>query len=255
MDKSTTDEHWDARAKTEEDANVVNIADVSQRKLETNFLLKHLDQSQSVLEAGCGNGFLTNIIRDKVKHVDAFDYAENMISRAKSEQGEKNNKFFHDNILSPRHWASQYDTIVCVRVLINLRNLDEQKLAVENMANSLHKGGKLILIEGYQDGFTGLNNLRDKSGLERLQPASINFYSLVDIMVEFLEMHFEIVDQFHTGSFDFLTRVVYPTLVGSQNATGHADFHKKVLRLCENFNPDDLQPLARLRGFLLAKKN
>ena len=74
-------------------------------------------------------------------------------------------------------------------------------------------------------------------------------------MVEFLEMHFEIVDQFHTGSFDFLTRVVYPTLVGSQNATGHADFHKKVLRLCENFNPDDLQPLARLRGFLLAKKN
>ena len=115
-------------------------------KLETNFLPKHLDQSQSVLEAGCGNGFLTNIIRDKVKHVDAFDYAENMISRAKSEQGEKNNKFFHDNILSPRHWASQYDTIVCVRVLINLRNLDEQKLAVENMANSLHKGGKLILI-------------------------------------------------------------------------------------------------------------
>lgn len=254
MDKSKTDEHWDSRAKTEKDSNLVNIADISQRKLETDFILEHLDESHSVLEAGCGNGFLTDIIRSNVKHVDAFDYAENMIERAKSEQGEKNNKFFFDNILDPKDWSSQYDSIVCVRVLINLRDINEQKIAVENMANALAKNGKLILIEGYQNGFDELNKLREKSGLERLDPANINFYSPLEEMLDFFKDHFEIKAEFHSGTFDFLTRVVYPALVGPENATGHSDFHQKILKICENFNPNDFQPLARLRGYVLRKK-
>ena len=253
MLKSATDLHWNERAIVEQDTTAVNIADVTQRELETEFLRKHIKSTDKVLEVGCGNGFLTNTLREIADHVDAFDYAENMVEQAKSLYGEKNNRFFHDNLLAPTHWDNEYDLIVCVRVLINLRNIEEQFTAVQNMAKALKKGGKLILIEGYIDGFIALNELRSAIGLEALTPAPINYYSKLDDMKKKLMEYFVVKDTFHTGSFDFLTRVVYPCLVGAENATGHSDFHTKIRNLAFNYNPDAFSNLARLQGLLLEK--
>lgn len=254
MSKSATDVHWNERAVNEKNPAAVNIADISQRELETQFLLKHLLPSDRILEVGCGNGFLTNTLRQKVSHVDAFDYAENMIEKAKDIYGEKNNRFFHDNVLAPSNWQNQYDAIVCVRVLINLRDFEEQKVAVENMRTALRPGGRLFLVEGYRDGFDALNRLRVASGIDPLVPASINFYSGLEAMRSELNKGFGVGDDFHTGSFDYLTRVVYPALVGAANASGHSEFHAKILPLAMAFNPDQFRPLARLHGFLLTKK-
>ena len=254
MFKSFTDMHWNERAVNEKDVATVNIADVSQRELETEFLLKNLLPTDCVLEVGCGNGFLTNILMQHVAHVDAFDYAENMVDRAKSHYGEKNNRFFHDNLLSPANWQGPYDSIVCVRVLINLRDFEEQKAAVENMRKALKPGGRLLLLEGYRDGFEELNRLRVAAGMEPLVPASINFYCGLKEMRDELEKSFEIAADFHTGSFDYLTRAVYPALVGAANASGHSDFHSKILPLAKSFNPDQFKQFARLRGFLLIRK-
>ncbi|TVO72432.1 class I SAM-dependent methyltransferase [Sedimenticola selenatireducens] len=251
MSKSPTDIHWNKRAVYEQNVNAVNIADVSQRELETEFILQHVKITDRVLEVGCGNGFLTNILRLSSAHVDAFDYAENMIVSAKENYGETNNRFFHDNLLSPASWDESYDCIVCVRVLINLRDFSEQKRAVENMQKALRKGGKLLLVEGYADGFTELNKLRSKSGIEPLIPAGINYYSKLEEMREFLGKRFTIAEDFHTGCFDFLTRVVYPALVGADKATGHSDFHEKIIQIAKNFNGEQFRTLARLTGFLL----
>jgi hypothetical protein len=65
---------------------------------------------------------------------------------------------------------------------------------------------------------------------------------------------FNVSERFHTGSFDFLTRVVYPALVGADRAQGHADFHEKILPIAQSFNPSGLEPLARVHGFALIKK-
>lgn len=254
MTKSATDIHWDERAVQETDAAAINIADVSQRELETDFLLKHLQVQNRILEVGCGNGFLTNVLRQHVAHVDAFDYSENMVAHALKHQGERNNRFFHDNVLAPTLWQGPYDSIVCVRVLINLRGLAEQKLAIDHMHAALKPGGKLMLIEGYLDGFGELNRLRESAGMQKLQPASINYYSPLAEVRAYLDPKFTTEAEFHTGSFDFLTRVVYPSLVGPENATGHSDFHQKVLSIAKNFNPDAFTQLARLRGFVLVKR-
>ncbi len=254
MSKSATDIHWNERAVQERDVTAVNIADVSQRELETEFLLQNLEPTDRVLEVGCGNGFLTNILRQQVSHVDAFDYAENMIVQAVANHGECNNRFFHDNVLAPSAWQGPYDSIVCVRVLINLRDFAEQKTAIENMNLALRPGGRLLLLEGYLDGFGELNRLREKVGIEKLQPANINYYSPLSEMRAYLDQAFATTAEFHTGCFDFLTRVVYPTLVGAENATGHSDFHQKVLAITKCFNSDAFMPLARLRGFALVKR-
>lgn len=254
LKKSSTDQFWNARAVEEKDKNKVNIADLPQREIETDFLVKHLHADDKALEVGCGNGFLTKQIRAKVKHVDSFDFSENMVETAKELHGEINNRFFHDSILSPQNISNDYDVVVCIRVLINLRDIEEQKIAIKNAAKCLKASGRLVLIEGYQEGFEQLNKLRQDAGLEVLKPAPINYYSKLSELMPTIEEDFIVHETMNTGCFDFLTRVIYPALVGTDVATGPADFHEKILPVAKHFNPADLKPLARLHGFVLEKK-
>lgn len=254
MNKSSTDRFWDERAVSEQDDAKVNIADLAQRELENAFILRNLADRSRILEVGCGNGLLTQLLRQHVSFVDAFDYSVNMVARARGLYKEVNNRFFHDNILDPREVAPPYDAVVCVRVLINLRDLAEQKQAVKNMASLLRESGRLVLVEGFQDGFDRLNELRRQSGIEELKPASINFYSTVAELMPDFQRSFHITECFHTGAFDFLTRIVYPALVGAENAQGYSDFHDRILPIARSFNVADFEPLARVRGWVLIKK-
>ena len=254
MTKSTTDLYWNDRAITEQKKESVNIADHVQRDLEIDALLKNIHTEDNLLEVGCGNGFLTNILREHVTFVDAFDYAENMVAQARALYGERNNRFFHDNVLNPSHWSQGYDTIVCVRVLINLRNLEEQAQAVRNMYGALKPHGRLLLFEGYINGFEALNELRLSCGIEKLIPAKINCYSPVEELCRVFEDMFTVQEVFHTGCFDFLTRLVYPALAGSEKALGPGEFHNKIHIIAKKYNPVQFAPLARVRGFLLTKR-
>jgi SAM-dependent methyltransferase len=252
--KSDTDVHWNERALQEQSDARVNIADLVQRSLENQFILSLLRQDARILEVGCGNGYLTAELRKHVRSVDAFDYSENMIARAKQSAGESNSRFFLDNVLAPRHVEPPYDMIVCVRVLINLRNLEEQELAVRNLASMLPRGGSLVLVEGFLDGFQALNDLRDKTGLPAMKPAAINFYSRLEELMPVITHFFSVAARFHTGLFDVLTRVAYPLLVGPENAVGPSPFHERMLPLLRLLPCDDLLPYARVRGFQLLRR-
>ena len=253
MQKSSTDQFWNERAVTESDRSKVNIADDVQRQLETTFILKHLTAGARILEVGAGNGHLTNILRRHVGFIDAFDYAENMVEQAKQLHGETNNRFFHDSVLAPASTEGPYDAVVCVRVLINLRDLDEQQRAFDNMAALVRPGGRLILVEGFLDGFNAINEVRQAAGIDPLKPAAINFYSPLSAWQDRLSQY-HVAAEFNSGTFDFLTRVVYPALVGAQQATGPANFHERIQRLAATFDPEPLKSLARLRGFVLVRR-
>jgi len=254
MKKSPTDLFWNQRVLDETDDTKVNIADTVQRELELEFVSRNLPSSSNLLEVGCGNGYATQRFRDVVRHVDAFDLSENMIARARQLYGERNNRFFCDNVLTGEDVAPPYDVIICIRVLINLGGLEEQKVAIQNMASWLRHSGRLILVEGFRDGFDELNKLREQAGIEKLNPAEINFYSYVDALMPTVAKDFTRDEEFHTGMFDYLTRVVYPALVGAENATGMSDFHHRIKPLVKVFNPDEFQNLARLRGMVLTRR-
>ena len=252
--KSDTDKHWNERARSGIDAAKVNIDDTVQRDLELQFIFKNIDRGARLLEVGCGNGYVTQQLRERVAFVDAFDFAENMVEHGRRTYGETNNRFFHDSVLDPKNTQGPYDTAVCVRVLINLRNLEEQTRAIQNIASLIKRGGKLILIEGYREGFEEISAFRTGVGMPPLRPASINYYSALSELMPVLQQEFTIADTFHTGLFDFLTRVVYPSLVGPDRATQAGDFHAKIEPIVRAYSGPDLAGFARLHGLLLVKR-
>src|SRR5262249_21924946 len=132
--------------------------------------------------------------------------------------------------------------------------LCEQITAVENMARWLKQGGKLILIEGYRDGFDALNRLRKSCDTPPLVSAPINYYSYFAELQPTLERWFELADNFHTGMFDFLNRVVYPRVIGPEQIDVSGAFHRRIEIVARNCNLNDMRALARVRGLALIKR-
>jgi SAM-dependent methyltransferase len=252
--KTATDLHWNRRAASVANDVEVNIMDIFQRDVEYEYVSKYLRPDMSVLEAGCGNGFSSATFRPLVKHLDAFDYAENMIARARTIHGERDIRFLHDNLLQPANIGQDYDCAICVRVLINLANLEQQITSVKNLARAVKPSGRLILVEGFMDGFIALNELRAEVGLPAIVPAAINYYSYLADLMPAIEESFTIEDQFHLGSYDYLTRVFYPLVVGPENALHNTEFVEKCSRMARAFAPDAFAHLSRIKGLVLKRK-
>ena len=246
-------QHWNDRAAAGIPDAQVNIHDVVQRDLEFEFLLSSLSDSDTVLEAGCGNGFSTERIRRAVKHIDAFDVSPRMIERAHKVHGEQNNTFFLADVLQPIDMSQSYDAVVCVRVLINLPNLEAQLRALGNLTAMLKDGGRLVLIEGFRDGFDALSAAREHLEMPPLEPAAVNFYSYFTQIKHHLDAGYESEATFHTGTYDYYTRVLYPLLVGSENVEAGSEYSQKLARLANGFNPDSFRRFSRLRGLRLRK--
>lgn len=247
-------QHWNNRAESVKDDVAVNLMDVFQRELEYEYVCRHLKEDMRVLEVGCGNGYSTKRFRPLVKQIDAFDCSEQMVNRAKKSVGETNNRFFTDDVLDPQRIQGVYDAVICVRVLINLRNLDEQKRALQNLIGLIKPKGSLILAEGFTDGFTELNSLRLQVGMPALTPAKINFYSSIDDLLPGIESKMTLEAKYHLGMYDYLTRVVYPLVVGPENVIHNSEFSKKSMELAKINNPYFFERFSRMRIFVYTKR-
>lgn len=151
------------------------LMDLVRRKV----ILHHLEYAfdnfhiRDVLDAGCGEGFLTlDLARAYDVKIDAFDISENAIKYAKQNHPAENINYFSSDI---REFQStkQYDLVLCEEALNHLNDV-ERKQAIRKFHAILKKDSFLKFSDismGWYDGFyyftiEDIRNLFAENGYE-----------------------------------------------------------------------------------------
>lgn len=233
---------WDERNK---DRNVpdelVNIADPVQRDLEWEYIRPWLREEDTVLEVGCGNGYTTNLISRYVHSVIGVDVSEEAIVRATENRKNSNITFAQGSVLYP--FDVECDVVLCIRVLCNLKSIEEQQTALDNLYRCVRPKGVLIICEGFMDGFDELNKVRNELQGEIIVPNPHNFYSYV----KDLTLPGHVIGVFNTGLYDYLTRIVHPFYGLS------SEYNEKAMALHFTTPSTAFDKFARVRGFVIGR--
>lgn len=101
--------------------------------------------AQTVLDAGCGDGWSTMRLAEAGLDAVGTDWSANGIDHAR--RLVKNAKFFHGDITSPefeREFPKQFDAVSFIEVIEHIKP-DECAAALQNITRPLKRGGVLVI--------------------------------------------------------------------------------------------------------------
>lgn len=225
-------EFWDAQAVEHGASDLATAPDHFYRELEIANIIEHLEPGKKILDVGCGNGYSTKKFYEAVNQswannpamgvkypatdIVGIDYSEKMIEEAKKLESSTNGLFFTTGdvrTLGEDTSLDQFDTIISERCLINLANWEEQKTALLEMKKCLKPGGKIILVENFEDGLDNLNDLRVKFDLPSIDIRWHNCYLRLEEFNKFASEHFYCTSRENIGNLYYIiSRVVYAAL-------------------------------------------
>jgi SAM-dependent methyltransferase len=194
--------HYDKVAESDKDSSSSTMADLYIRENETKFIenqiekfilqQKSKDQASgdyatgplendqfTILDVGCGNGHTLEKLSNTFPKLDFQGVELNdslrriAFNRFKDKKIQIANGDIRNKITLPKE---KVDILICQRVLINLLDENDQKLALDNLVNLVNSGGLLIFIECFKSGLNNLNSARKEFELEDLPPAHHNLY-------------------------------------------------------------------------------
>lgn len=196
-------EYWESQGKTHQESHWASWGDNWMIDLEIDTIAAELRPGDEVLDVGCANGFgaLRQVERQRLKSLTGVDFAENMITAAKSAQrryeGPIPLKFEVGDIQKLRFETSTFDVVYTTRVLINLPTWEQQKVGIEECLRVAKPGGRVILSEGFWEPLTILNAMRALRQLPPLVEHDFNRYLKMARLEEFLRekgLQYRIVD-------------------------------------------------------------
>lgn len=227
--------HYDEVARKEKEKSSSTMADEIIRSAETDFIAKMITdfirqqkadylingryakgpgngEFFSILDVGCGNGTTLSYLKANLPNCKLYGIEKNDSLReiAKS--------FFVKTDVEIRNGdvrkletlrETNPDIIVCQRVLINLLDLDDQKLALDNLVKTVLSGGLLIFIESFEDGLNTLNEARKEFGIKELAPTYHNKYLPIDFFDHPEITIFDDSHEFQLSTHFFVTRVLH----------------------------------------------
>jgi SAM-dependent methyltransferase len=194
---------------------VESMYDKNLLNAEIELIRRHIPQNASVLDAGCGEGEGT-IVYSSLSgvEVDAVDFSETRLAKARQRlEGRENVTFKQVDFLGSYDLPKRYDIIVSQRFLINLMEWELQQKVLSDQMGMLKPQGKLLMLEGSQQGVDSLNEFRTAWGMEAIPVKWHNLFFDDEALEAFMRSQgHQLVDQDGLGSYFLLTRGVRPAL-------------------------------------------
>ena len=212
--------YWnDERAESMYDKNLLN--------LEIDSIKTWIETGTRILDAGCGEGEGTNAYADVPGvRVDAADFSPTRLRKAAARVGSRANVTLKQiDFLGSYALDGAYDAIVSQRFLINLGNWTRQSKVIIDLAGLLKRGGRLIILEGSQQGVNSLNEWRSVWNLPPIPTRWHNCF-LDDALLRALlcDNGCDLREVSGFGSYFLLTRGIRPLL--SDNLDPESDFNR-----------------------------
>jgi len=244
--------YWENRATSELTRDTVTLRDLNQRQLEIDMICQYLRPGDIALEVGCGNCFSTAAISQFVTSVVAIDYSEAMIRRAGREIGKKERiHLMVGDVLHLPFPEQSFDVAIAERCLINLPSWELQELAISLLASVLKPGGRLLLIEGSQDGLDHLNILRQRFNLAPINPITNNLNFRDNLLLATVKEKFEVLAVHRFGIYDFLTRIFHPLLTFPEEPDYSSPINRIAALMAKDLSGFD--DISRLIGLALKR--
>ena len=189
-------------------------------EMECRELCKYINDGDKVLDVGCANGYTTmHVAAQKNVRIHGVDYIPRMIASAK--KGLRAHKAFAarvsfsvGDIMKLKFPAGNFDTVMVVRVVINLGTWTRQLHAMRECLRVLKPGGLLLLSEATLQGWRRLNLLRVEWGLPTIPVPSFNTYLDQKKVATALRGHADLLDiANYTSTYFVGTRVLKPLLI------------------------------------------
>lgn len=106
-----------------------------------DFALMHIEPLDVVLDVGCGDGYITNILKDKCKKIIGIDYSEEAIQDLK--RNYQSMECYHMPSTNITIDPGTFDKVICFEVLEHLTLLQAKKTVCE-IYKVLKPGGMII---------------------------------------------------------------------------------------------------------------
>ena len=158
------------------------MADEITRQIETNAILAFVSSTAPngrLADVGCGNGYTLSRLAESFPRLSLTGFEPNRTLRALAESRfvEGSAIVLNGDLRKPTFNKSQkFDLLICQRVIINILNPEEQKMALLNAISAVELGGHLLFIEAFQSGLDRLNAARQEFELAPIPVAHHNLY-------------------------------------------------------------------------------
>lgn len=99
-------------------------------------------KEKTVLDAGCGNGYLSRRMAKTAKKVVGIDLTEKLIASAKNRQNPQNTKFYVCDLEKLSFPENTFDVVLCNMVLMDVEKL---QTVIKELSRVLKVRGKIII--------------------------------------------------------------------------------------------------------------
>jgi ubiquinone/menaquinone biosynthesis C-methylase UbiE len=221
--------------------------DYNMRELEIAAISRQLESRPPgrLLDLGCGNGYtLLSLARRFAGWTfTGVDFADSLIIGALALQAGESTPlssldFVHADAIAFLKGLpdASLDYVLTERFLQNLPGAASQMAAVADIYRVLAPGGCLLMCEGSEQGFEGLNDLREAVGLPRIPATSRENVTAVRFDDAEVEEHlarlgFELAAKEGFSTYFMIARVLHPLLVAPSAPRFDAPINDQAKRL------------------------